>query len=333
MGGWRRLLGPLGALFSILVFAGALHLLHRALAGFGPGDVLARLSAIPTWALAASALFTLGSYLALGGFDWLALRFVGRPVGLARTLLVSFISHAISHNMGFAALTGGGIRYRMYAASGLTLGDVAAVVMFCGVTFLLGASALAAGALILEADRLEPVLGLPADLSRAAGLAVVAALIGWLWWGRISRPLRVWRWSLVVPRPATTLAQIAVAAADLALAAAALHVLLPPEANISYPAFIGLYVVANLGGVAAHVPGGLGVFETVIVLLLPEAAPDAVLGALLVFRMIYHLAPLAIGAVMLAVNEGLGRWPAIALRELTPAAGAVMAFAAGGLLL
>lgn len=333
MGGWRRLLGPLGALFSILVFAGALHLLHRALAGFGPADVLARLSAISTWTLAASALFTGASYLALGGFDWLALRFLGRPVGLGRTLLVSFISHAISHNMGFAALTGGGIRYRMYAASGLTIGDVAAVVMFCGVTFLLGASALAAGALMLEADRLEPVLGLPAAVSRAAGLAVVALLVAWLWWGRVRRPLRLWRWSLAVPRPATTLAQLAVAAADLAFAAAALYVLLPPEASISYPAFVGLYVVANLSGVAAHVPGGLGVFETVILLLVPEAAPDAVLGALLVFRLIYHLAPLAIAVVMLAIHEGLGRWRAIALREMTPAAGAVMAFAGGAVLL
>lgn len=47
-------------------------------------------------------------------------------------------------------------------------------------------------------------------------------------------------------------------------------------------------------GVVSNVPGGVGVFETVIILLLPDQIPgDAILAALLAYRIIYYLLPFA----------------------------------------
>ena len=54
----------------------------------------------------------------------------------------------------------------------------------------------------------------------------------------------------------------------------------------------GAYVLANTGVIASHVPGGVGVLESIVLSLLPGAS---VLAALLMFRVIYYLAPLALG--------------------------------------
>jgi uncharacterized membrane protein YbhN (UPF0104 family) len=53
------------------------------------------------------------------------------------------------------------------------------------------------------------------------------------------------------------------------------------------------YLLALLAGLVSHVPGGLGVFESIMLLMLtPEVPPPTVLGALLAYRSIFHLLPL-----------------------------------------
>jgi uncharacterized membrane protein YbhN (UPF0104 family) len=61
-------------------------------------------------------------------------------------------------------------------------------------------------------------------------------------------------------------------------------------------------VLANTGVIASHVPGGIGVLESIILSLLPGAS---VLAALLLFRVVYYLVPLALGLTLLALSEVL----------------------------
>ena len=57
--------------------------------------------------------------------------------------------------------------------------------------------------------------------------------------------------------------------------------------------FIGLYVIANVTGVFSQVPGGIGVFESIFMVALPETADKAsIFGALLAYRIIYYVLPL-----------------------------------------
>ena len=63
------------------------------------------------------------------------------------------------------------------------------------------------------------------------------------------------------------------------------------------PILLGMYLLAQLAGLASQVPGGLGVFETVFLLLVGDIIPaEALLGSLLVYRMIYYLLPLVLSA-------------------------------------
>ncbi len=327
----------LAGTFSVGIFALALWVLHRTVGRFDLDLVAEAARGYGGGTLVAALLFALGSYAALSGFDLLGLAHIRRPIGGGWAALVSFVSHSISHNAGFAILTGGGVRLRMYSAFGLGVGEVAGVVAFAGLSFALGAAALGAVAFITESAKVAQLLRLPQGLAAGVGWATAAVLVLYLaWTGLARRPLAVGLWKVATPTLGMSLAQMGVAALDLALVAAALYVLLPLE-TVSYPAFIGLYVVATLAGTLSHVPGGLGVFEGALVLLLPELRPEPLLAALLVFRVFYNLLPLVVGALVLAVFELVHRRRHAAeptwIAQLGPPLGAVTAFVAGGVLL
>jgi uncharacterized protein (TIRG00374 family) len=67
---------------------------------------------------------------------------------------------------------------------------------------------------------------------------------------------------------------------------------------------LGSYLLAQIAGVISNVPGRLGVFETVLILLISPPIPsDQLLGALLVYRLLYYFLPLLVGVGLLALYE------------------------------
>src|SRR5262245_52597422 len=155
-------------------------------------------------------------------------------------------------------------------------------------------------------------------------------------------PLKIWGWELPLPSFGLALAQIGLSSFDWMLAASVLYVLLPTIDTLSYPLFLGIFLLAQIMGVSSQVPGGLGVFETVVLLLLtPQLSPPTVLGALVVYRGIYYLLPLGVAAILLAAHELLqrkeafrrlrqifGRW----VPALTPHLLALSTFISGAIL-
>lgn len=324
--------------FSIAVFLLALVVLHRALGRVDVHQVVGIAAGYPGPVLAGALLLALASYVALGGFDWLGLHHVRRPLPVASTLLISFVSHAVSHNAGFAVLTGGSVRLRMYGTLGLGIAEVGGIVAFAGLSFGLGVAALASAAFIAEGGRLAPLLHLPGGLVTGLGWCGAALLGAYFLWTAVARkPLAIGRWRLATPSLPLAIGQITVAAADLALVAGALYLLLPMDGTgIGYPAFVGLYVVATTAGTLSHVPGGLGVFEGALTLLVPAPAAD-ILAALLVFRVFYNLVPLVLAALVLTVFELLQRYrhtePPAWVVGLGPPLAALLAFACAVMLL
>ena len=293
----------LAPLLGLGAFAAAVLVMHRMLGRMDPAEVLRQLARTPRAALGLAAVMTAGSYLSLSGFDAMGVAYVGHRLAIPRVLLISFTAHGVSHSTGFATLSGGAIRLRLYGAAGLSATEVAAVIAFCGLTFAVGACVVAATALLAEPGRLSSLFTVADWVLRSLGGVMATAAIGYVaWCASAPAPLVIGGRHYAVPRPKVACAQIVLAAIDLSLAAGTLYVLLPADGRISYAAFLGVYVMANLLGLLAHVPGGLGVFEaSVLALLPPPAAP--VLSALLLFRAIYNLVPLALAALLLLVFE------------------------------
>ena len=96
---------------------------------------------------------------------------------------------------------------------------------------------------------------------------------------------------------AILLGQIVISCTDWLFACGVLYVLLPAGIKLSYPQFVGIFLLAQIAGLLSYIPGGLGVFETVILLLLsPFAESSAVFGSLLLYRLIYYLIPFGFAA-------------------------------------
>jgi uncharacterized membrane protein YbhN (UPF0104 family) len=85
----------------------------------------------------------------LTGYDALALRYIRYPLAYGRIALASFIGYALSHNIGLSLFTGSAIRYRFYAAWGLSTAQIAGVVAFCTLTLWLGTRAIGGIAFLL----------------------------------------------------------------------------------------------------------------------------------------------------------------------------------------
>ncbi len=337
--GWRRWLAPA---VSVLLFVVVAAVLHHVLGSYRLHDVLQELRAIPARALAGAALLTAGSYTMLTLYDWLGIRYIEKPVSYARTALTSFIAYAFGHNLSLAAFTGAAVRYRMYSSEGLTAVDVATIVSLCALTTALGVSMLAGSALLLAAPGAAAL-----HLGHAGSRLIGVALLGWVlayvaWSSRAREPVLLGSWALRPPGARIALAQVVVSVVDLSLSAGVLYLLLPASATSDFVSFAGIYAVAVVGGIASQVPGGLGVFEAILLLALPQVPPPQLLGALLAYRGVYYLAPLTLAALALAVQElirqrpRLGRAAGVADTLLAPVAPqliGVLVFVAGTILL
>jgi phosphatidylglycerol lysyltransferase len=299
---FRRALGPLLGLgaFVLVLFA-----LHDVLKSYRYRDVVASLRAIPGERVFWALVLTFLSYLFLTAYDALAVRYLHRRMAYRRISLASFIANAFGHNVGFSVLSGGSVRYRMYSAWGLSAGEVATVVAFGSATVWLGFFTLAGLAFVLERFAIPTSLHVPFVSVYALGVAMLLVVAAYLVWSaRASKPISLGAWELAVPPPGLSLAQIALSALDWAFAGAALYALLPDQVGLSLPGFIGIYLLAQIVGLASQVPGGLGVFETVLLLLLtPHASTLSLLGPLLAYRAIYYLIPLGVAAVLMGSYE------------------------------
>jgi phosphatidylglycerol lysyltransferase len=333
---WTKLLGL--ALFGLALFT-----LHHLLGEYHWRDIIARVHAIAEVKLLRAGVFTVLGYGCLTLYDALAVRFAGARVPYPRIALISFMGYAIGHNVGLNTVSGGAIRYRAYSALGLGAKQIATIIAFGSVTFLLGAGFLLGLSLLSQAGMSGSVLHVHASLAIGAGGILLAAVGAYLWLVCTRhQPLKFRRVVIPIPKPRVAFAQLTVACADLLCAAAVLYVLLPQQAALSFGAFAGIYLIAIAAGVISNVPGGIGVFEAVLLLLLQSVPKDRLLGALVAYRAIYYFAPFIAALTLLGAHElWAHRGPAVRLVQLgrtfliavTPQAIAIAAFLAGAVLL
>lgn len=293
------------AAIALVLLGVAFTALHHLTHQISLAEAREALHSIPASHVALALGFTAISYLALTFYDVLALRTIGRPLPWRTAAAASFTSYTLSHNLGLSALTGGSARYRVYSAAGLEAGDIARIVVIAGFTFWMGVVIVAGAALMFPGTALDLGLFTLSPLqSRLTGTAILLCVAGFFLFTAFGpRVVSVRSWSLPIPKPREAVAQAVVGAIDLAAASAALFILVPGAHAGMLPAFILAYALALLAGLITHVPGGLGVFEATIIAVLP-GDKAALLAALVAYRVIYYLLPLALGVSLIVAMEG-----------------------------
>lgn len=279
----------------------ALWLIYRSVSRYSPGEIAQSLGVIPLQHLAMAIAFTALSYACLTGFDALGLIYAGTPLPYWRVALTSFVSLSIGHNVGLSALSSGAIRYRFYSRWGLRAEDVAKVVLFSGLTVALGLLALCGVSMLVSSGSVTKITGLSHGWSMMLGLFILLVLLIFVTiCFKLRRPLKIWGWTFTLPTARLALAQILLGTLNFSFIAASLQQLILAYQDVSYWDISTVYTIANGAAVISHVPGGLGVLETTIQLLLPQAAT---IGAVIAFRAIYFFLLLPLGLILLGVTE------------------------------
>ena len=300
------------AVLGLVVLALALWGIRAIAAQVTWAEIVADMHATPVHYLVLAALSTALSYVVLIGYDWLAVAHLGYRVGLRTLAAASFGSFTMSHALGLTVLTGGTVRYRIYTRAGVKPLDIALIIALCGWTFWLGIVVVAGVGMLVAPDLAAPLEKVlppsiraftPSIKDWAGAILLVGAVayivLAWLW----RRPIRLWKYEFYLPTLRETLLQIAIGVVDLAFAGSALYLLLPDVGAVDLLTWLTIYAVAMVAGALSHAPGGLGVFELVVVALLPDSPRAGVLAALVLFRVIYTYLPFALGLCVIGWTE------------------------------
>lgn len=300
----KKKLKKLTPLISIVFFVFALWFLDRELREYELSEVMVQLGQIPNFYIGLSFSLSFLSYLLLTAYDALGVRYIGEKLEAGKIIRAGYVGYAFSHNIGMALLTGGSIRYRIYSAWGFSGLQVTQIVAFSAFTLWIGFCSVAGLSLLFATPDLPDDVTIPFISLRVLGIILLIMVVGYIAASaKVKKEISFGSWSFEFPGLKLSLQQVVIASIDWLLAASVLYVLLP-EIGINFFSFVGVFLLAQIAGLFSQIPGGLGVFESIMLLYLGNFMPGSqVLGILVVYRIIYYILPLLGALVVLGYQE------------------------------
>ncbi|WP_419735300.1 bifunctional lysylphosphatidylglycerol flippase/synthetase MprF [Pseudomonas sp. COR18] len=301
-----------GLAVTLLLFAIALVACRHLLMELDLDALHDSIMSVPKPALGGAVAATAIGFLILLGYEWSASRYADVQLPGKTLMLGGFTAFAIGNAIGLSLLSGGSVRYRLYARNGLGAAEVARMTLFASLSLGCALPPLAALATLSNLPAASQALHLPPYLLGGIAVAILglsALLALGIYRRRLpEQPIpnnllvKVGRRTLRLPSARLTLLQLVITALDVAAAATVLYLLLPEAPP--FGAFLLVYLLALAAGVLSHVPGGVGVFEAILLAAFTNelgAAPLA--AALLLYRLIYVLLPLLLACLALLSTE------------------------------
>ena len=271
-----------------------------------------KLAAIPHEGYLMGAASCVVAYAALAWYDRIALLHINKHRGISWWYVsaCSFVTYALAHNIGASVLSGGMVRLRAYTAKGLSAGEVGILVAMCSFTFAYGTLVLLGIVLGFEPEIIEPLgelmplLDLDTDFVRFLGFAIlgfcVLYIVGsWLHF----KPLKIGSLEIVYPRMPVVARQVVAAPLELIGAAGIIYFALPEVGHPGFFMVLGAFLLSFSAGLLSQVPGGVGVMEAVFIAIMPDVPATSVVAALLVWRLLYLLLPLALSVPTVLLFE------------------------------
>ncbi len=163
---------------------------------------------------------------------------------------------------------------------------------------------------------------------RAVGIALWGVVLAYVTLSRFVTRLRLFGHEIGLPGLRMALMQVLLATCDVAITASIFYTLLPathrPDAMLTFPIFLGIYVTSYTAGIARQ-PAGRHRrvrHRDPVRRWSPTCRAPTILGAIVVFRLYYYIIPLFLAGTLFAGNELLLRGSAL-LRSPVAARGAL----------
>lgn len=321
----------LGLIFAVVMY----KTLHEIVSQIHYGDIVHELNAVSNRQLMLAGIMTMISYFSLMITENIALRVSGLNISVVRAGIVSFLSQAIVHTTGFGLILGTSLRYRLYRAQGLSLADVTRSQIVFSSGFGASTLLLLAAVITYAPHHLAKEFGGGEVLWRTLGGVTLFCTGTFLGWSLSGKPMQMLGRTIDKKSVSLSLVLIVLSCIDLLACTAVLYAFLPATLNAGYLTVVIAFVCAIVVGLISHVPGGIGVFEATILLLLSPSLPlvPGVVGALLLFRCAYYLIPFLVASTIFAVSEvstfnKAGKW----LTPIAPLSSALVTATTGAVL-
>lgn len=267
-------------------------------------DVLQHLAAVPTPIVIAALVCSAGVYTTVGLYEGIAVRLASGRSLRRQAFRTAVISNPIGRALGVAMISGGALRYRMYAPEGLSIRQVGAVILLVAMPYAFGVGWLIDLSLLLHLEEASRAFQLPLAAVAVLGVLGLAKDVGWLAFvARRTQPISFGGESIRLPSLRDALVAIAFGLAQISLMTTILYLFMPAELNLAWPAFVAIYCIAFVAGQLSNVPAGLGVLEAALFLMLPQVPPGKLVGSVLAYRAVYEVIPLIGALVLLVVYE------------------------------
>ncbi|MEO3945774.1 bifunctional lysylphosphatidylglycerol flippase/synthetase MprF [Gorillibacterium sp. CAU 1737] len=267
------------------------------------GQTMRQLREMPKPAVLLILATALLSVAVMSGYDFLIRHHFRLKVSARTTFRYSWISNTFNNILGFAGLTGAGVRTLLYKRSGVPAAKMGQAVLFLSPMVITGLSILSwtvvagifpAWELFAVHKWLEvAVYGVGLYLVFFVGVQRSALFAKWFNRGGERIPF------------VTVGASLGASFLEWSFAATTFWLisreLLGP---VSFSETVGLYIVAAVAGILSMAPGGLGAFDLTVLmgLQIMHHSSDEAMAVLVMFRLFYYIVPWLIGLLLVAVD-------------------------------
>lgn len=270
----------------------AAFVLWRELRTLSFDDVMGHIQSWGPGRIGMALLLSAATYAVLATNEWISLRWLGSGLSPGTVGRISFTAYAFGNTIGFNLLVATAIRTRAYARHGVPFPVVAAASIWDSQVFWCGLSTLAGVSLLVN----------DGPFRWAGSILLLLPIVLFLACAFWRKEVRLRGRSWVLPPPGMAMLQMGIGLIGNFTLAGVLWSLFAGTFD-GFFAFAGAYA-ASLGvGLMSGAPGGIGVFETAMLTLLPDADRAALAAAFIGYRLSYFLLPLTIGAAMLLWRE------------------------------
>lgn len=307
---WSRLLKAFYThrvvLKRVLVVAFALMVLGMltfAVLNVEWSKVIIALRALPTDALLWAAAVAVLTYSVYSCFDLLGRRYTGHQLSWWRSMLVGFISYAFTMSLG-STIGGVGLRVRLYAKQGLRRGEILRIWAISVMTNWTGYVLMLGTVLVAGQVAIPQNWSAGGHTVRMIGIVGVGLVIAYLLASAFMhrRSWVVRGHTIELPEFRIAIVQAFLGALGWTLVATIPYILFQDQ--VPYLQVLGIVLISAVAGLAARVPGGIGVIEYVFVTMLSSTFPRSeTLAVVLVYRVFYYIGPLFVAGLCYLLAE------------------------------
>lgn len=268
--------------------------LFKTLSQIRWNDIEAAISRVSPRTFVLTGLLTVLNYFLYACYDLLSFNII-RNASLRFRKIISTTMIIFTFNLNLGALIGSiGLRYRIYSGWGIPKAKITLLTLLSVITSWSGYALLLALVFLFAPGTILTLAPIPTWLLTILGILIIAGLGAYLALcsQRVTWNLR--EHAFQFPPIHKGIVQILLSATQWSIMSVIIYLFINDSGtDLPFERVLMSVLASGIAGVLTHIPAGLGVLESVFLRMQADIPAPQILAALLCYRFVYYLVPLA----------------------------------------